>query len=88
MEKEIINDIFTIVKKVNEIQDKLLDKNNLVGLISLKIIIKYLESLLEKLKQKDLEHSSITFNNIEELLNKYKKLKKFRGIFFPKKEDN
>ena len=72
MEKiDLVKDSIDIFTKIDTLHKKLLEKNNIIGIVSVKIIITSLEKLLTKLKttEEDLENKLY----IVEELSSYRK---------------
>lgn len=53
MDLSMIAEFLELFKKFDGLQEKLFEKNAVVGLITLKALIKLVEGLLNKLKQKE-----------------------------------
>jgi hypothetical protein len=77
MDLSMIAEFLELFKKFDGLQEKLFEKNAVVGLITLKALIKLVESLLNKLKQKEaiiLKEQSESSNALGNKFNKWKNI--------------
>jgi hypothetical protein len=77
MEIPMISEFLEILQKIDVFQTKIFEKNKVVGFLSLKAIIKLLEGLLVKLKEK---HDKIESEDIENIIPGIK-LSKLKELF-------
>ena len=77
MEIPMISEFLEILQKIDGFQTKIFEKNKIVGFLSLKAIIKLLEGLLVKLKEK---HDKIASEDIENIIPGIK-LSKLKELF-------
>ena len=77
MEIPMISEFLEILQKIDVFQTKIFEKNKVVGFLSLKAIIKLLEGLLVKLKEK---HDKIESEDIENIIPGIK-LSKIKELF-------
>ena len=77
MEIPMISEFLEILQKIDGFQTKIFEKNKIVGFLSLKAIIKLLEGLLVKLKEK---HDKIASDDIENIIPGIK-LSKLKELF-------
>ena len=77
MEIPMISEFLEILQKIDGFQTKIFEKNKIVGFLSLKAIIKLLEGLLVKLKEK---HDKIANDDIENIIPGIK-LSKLKELF-------
>jgi len=73
----MISEFLEILQKIDAFQTKIFEKNKVVGFLSLKAIIKLLEGLLVKLKEK---HDKIESEDIENIIPGIK-LSKLKELF-------
>jgi len=73
----MISEFLEILQKIDVFQTKIFEKNKVVGFLSLKAIIKLLEGLLVKLKEK---HDKIESEDIENIIPGIK-LSKLKELF-------
>jgi hypothetical protein len=77
MEIPMISEFLEILQKIDGFQTKIFEKNKIIGFLSLKAIIKLLEGLLVKLKEK---HDKIANDDIENIIPGIK-LSKLKELF-------
>ena len=77
MEIPMISEFLEILQKIDVFQTKIFEKNKVVGFLSLKAIIKLLEGLLVKLREK---HDKIESEDIENIIPGIK-LSKLKELF-------
>jgi hypothetical protein len=77
MEIPMVSEFLELLQKIDGFQTKIFEKNKIVGFLSLKAIIKLLEGLLVKLKEK---HDKIESDDIENIIPGIK-LSKINEIF-------
>jgi hypothetical protein len=77
MELPLISEFLELLQKVDGFQEKLFEKNKVLGLLSLKAILKILEGLTKKLKEK---HDKIVEEDMENLIPGIK-LSKIKDLF-------
>ncbi|MEO2085233.1 MAG: hypothetical protein ABGW65_06880 [Marinoscillum sp.] len=77
MEIPMISEFLEILQKIDGFQTKIFEKNKIIGFLSLKAIIKLLEGLLVKLKEK---HDKIASDDIENIIPGIK-LSKLKELF-------
>lgn len=77
MELPLISEFLELLQKVDGFQEKLFEKNKVLGLLSLKAILKILEGLMKKLKEK---HDKIVEEDMENLIPGIK-LSKIKDLF-------
>jgi len=73
----MIAEFLELFKKFDGLQEKLFEKNAIVGLITLKALIKVVEGLLYKLKQKEqqlMKDDEENKNSADGKINKWKNL--------------
>jgi len=73
----MISEFLEILQKIDGFQTKIFEKNKIIGFLSLKAIIKLLEGLLVKLKEK---HDKIASDDIENIIPGIK-LSKLKELF-------
>ena len=78
MELSMIAEFIELFKKFDGLQEKIFEKNAVLGLLTLKALIKLLEGLLHKLKQKE---ATLLKEQEEEKLQNGNKLSKWVSIF-------
>ena len=77
MDLSMIAEFLELFKKFDGLQEKLFDKNAIVGLITLKALIKVVEGLLHKLKLKEqqlMKDDEENKNSADGKINKWKNL--------------
>ena len=76
MEIPLLSEFLELIQKIDFFQNKAFEKNKFIGVISLKAMIKVLEKLLTRLKEKE---SELLGENLEELIKgvNIKKIKDF-----------
>ena len=76
MEIPLFSEFLELIQKIDFFQNKVFEKNKFIGILSLKAIIKVLEKLLNRLKEKE---SEMLGENLEELIKgvNIKKIKDF-----------
>lgn len=77
MDLSMIAEFLELFKKFDGLQEKLFEKNAIVGLITLKALIKVVEGLLYKLKQKEqqlMKDDEENKNSADGKINKWKNL--------------
>ena len=77
MEIPLISEFLELLQKIDGFQEKLFEKNKVLGLLSLKAILKILEGLTKKLKEK---HDKIVEEDMENLIPGIK-LSKIKDLF-------
>ena len=77
MELPLISEFLELLQKLDGFQEKLFEKNKVLGLLSLKAILKILEGLMKKLKEK---HDKIVEEDMENLIPGIK-LSKIKDLF-------
>ena len=77
MELPLISEFLELLQKIDGFQEKLFEKNKVLGLLSLKAILKILEGLTKKLKEK---HDKIVEEDMENLIPGIK-LSKIKDLF-------
>jgi len=77
MEIPMVSEFLELLQKIDGFQTKIFEKNKIVGFLSLKAIIKLLEGLLVKLKEK---HDKIESEDIENIIPGIK-LSKIKELF-------
>ena len=81
MEKiDLVKDSIDIFKKIDNLHKGLIEKNNIIGIVSVKIIITSLEKLLTKLKETE-EELENKLDIVEELSGYRKSLVKLFDKF-------
>lgn len=81
MEKmDLVKDSIDIFKKIDNLHKALIEKNNIIGIVSVKIIITSLEKLLTKLKSTE-EELENKLDIVEELSGYRKSLVKLFDKF-------
>ena len=76
MEIPLLSEFLELIQKIDFFQNKVFEKNKFIGVLSLKAMIKVLEKLLNRLKEKE---SEMLGENLEELIKgiNVKKIKDF-----------
>ena len=77
MELPLLSEFLELLQKLDGFQEKLFEKNKVLGLLSLKAILKILEGLTKKLKEK---HDKIVEEDMENLIPGIK-LSKIKDLF-------
>ena len=77
MEIPLISEFLELLQKLDGFQEKIFEKNKVLGLLSLKAILKILEGLTKKLKEK---HDKIVEEDMENLIPGIK-LSKIKDLF-------
>ena len=77
MEIPLLSEFLELLQKLDGFQEKIFEKNKVLGLLSLKAILKILEGLTKKLKEK---HDKIVEEDMENLIPGIK-LSKIKDLF-------